>query len=157
MLEISHINTFYDRIQALWDVSLSVNEAEIVALVGANGSGKSTLLDTVSGIIRPTSGSITFLEKKIDGIAPHLIVEMGLSHVPEGGRPFLEMSVRENLELGAYSTRLETKGRDAQGSISDLPHTQRKGETIGEDLKRRREANAGYGPRPDVQTKAMYV
>ena len=105
MLEIGHINTFYGSIQALWDISMSVNEAEIVALVGANGSGKSTLLNTISGIIRPTSGSITFLDKKIDGMATHLIVEMGLSHVPEGGRPFLEMSVRENLELGAYSTR----------------------------------------------------
>ncbi len=105
MLELSHIDTYYGRIQSLWDVSLKINEAEIVALIGANGAGKSTLLNTISGIIRPTSGSITFLGKRIDELAPHQIVETGISQVPEGGRPLLDMSVRENLEMGAYSYR----------------------------------------------------
>jgi branched-chain amino acid transport system ATP-binding protein len=105
MLEISHVNTFYGRIQALWDVSMSVKETEIVALIGANGSGKSTLLNAISGIVQPTSGTIQFLGQKINGLAPHQIVERGISHVPEGGSPFLEMSVRENLEMGAYPLR----------------------------------------------------
>jgi branched-chain amino acid transport system ATP-binding protein len=105
MLQVSNINTFYGQIQALWDVSLTINEGEIMALVGANGAGKSTLLHTISGIIRPTSGTITFLDKKIDGLPPHVIVELGISHIPEGRKLFTDMSVHENLELGAYPRR----------------------------------------------------
>lgn len=105
MLEINNINTFYGQIQALWDVCLKIDEGEIVALIGANGAGKSTLLHTISGIIRPTSGSITFLDQRIDGLSPHSIVELGISHIPEGRKLFTDMSVRENLEMGAYSSR----------------------------------------------------
>ncbi len=105
MLELSHIDTYYGRIQSLWDVSLNISDSEIVALIGANGAGKSTLLNVVSGIIHPTSGAITFQGKRIDGLAPHQIVELGISQIPEGGRPLLDMSVRENLEMGAYSNR----------------------------------------------------
>jgi branched-chain amino acid transport system ATP-binding protein len=102
MLEIRDIDTFYGKSQALWDVSLTVNEAEIVALIGSNGAGKTTLLNTVSGLIHPASGSAEFLGKRIDDLTPHAIVELGISHVPEGGRLFTSMSVRENLEMGAY-------------------------------------------------------
>jgi branched-chain amino acid transport system ATP-binding protein len=105
MLEVNNINTFYGQIQALWDVSLKIEEGEIVALVGANGAGKSTLLNAISGVIRPTSGSINFLGQRIDGLSPHLIVELGISHIPEGRKLFTDMSVRENLEMGAYSSR----------------------------------------------------
>jgi len=105
MLEISRVDTFYGMIQALWDVSLRIEEAEIVALVGANGAGKSTLLNTISGLLHPTSGSIEFLGKRIDGLKSHAIVELGISHIPEGRRLFPEMSVRENLEMGAYLQR----------------------------------------------------
>jgi len=102
MLEISNINTFYGKAQALWDVSLRIDEAEIVALVGANGAGKTTLLNTISGLLRPASGSVEFLGKRIDELAPHAIVELGISHVPEGRELFTEMTVHENLEMGAY-------------------------------------------------------
>jgi branched-chain amino acid transport system ATP-binding protein len=102
MLEVCDVNTVYGKVQALWDVRLSVNEAEIVALVGSNGAGKTTLLNTISGRLRPASGSIEFLGKRIDGLPPHAIVEMGISHVPEGGKVFPDMTVRENLEMGAY-------------------------------------------------------
>ena len=102
MLEVKNIDTFYGKVQALWDVSLKIDEAEIVALVGANGAGKSTLLDTISGVIHPASGSVEFFGKRIDNLPPHSIVEMGLSHVPEGRRLFTEMTVHENLEMGAY-------------------------------------------------------
>jgi len=105
MLEINNINTFYGQIQALWDVCLKIDEGEIVALIGANGAGKSTLLNTISGIIHPTSGSITFLGQRIDGLLSHSIVELGISHIPEGRKLFTDMSVRENLEMGAYSSR----------------------------------------------------
>ncbi|NIN37060.1 MAG: ATP-binding cassette domain-containing protein, partial [Gammaproteobacteria bacterium] len=102
MLEICNINTIYGKAQALWDVCLEINEAEIVALIGANGAGKTTLLNTISGLLRPASGSVEFLGRRIDGLPPHSIVELGISHVPEGGRVFPDMTVRENLEMGAY-------------------------------------------------------
>jgi branched-chain amino acid transport system ATP-binding protein len=102
MLEVSNVNTFYGKAQALWDVSLKIDKAEIVGLIGANGAGKTTLLNTISGLICPASGSMKFLGKKIEGLAANTIVEMGLSHVPEGRRLFADMSVRENLEMGAY-------------------------------------------------------
>jgi len=102
MLEVSNIDTFYGKAQALWDVSLRVDEKEIVALIGANGAGKTTLLNTISGVLRPASGSVEFLGKRIDGLAPHTIVELGISHVPEGRKLFTGMTVRENLEMGAY-------------------------------------------------------
>jgi branched-chain amino acid transport system ATP-binding protein len=105
MLEIRNVNTFYGNIQALWDISMTVGEAEIVALVGANGAGKTTLLNTITGVLRPTSGTIEFMGQRIDGLPPHKIVEMGLSHVPEGRKLFTDMSVHENLEMGAYASR----------------------------------------------------
>ena len=102
MLEVSNIDTFYGKAQALWDVSLRVDNGEIFALIGSNGAGKTTLLNTISGLIRPASGSVEFLGKRIDGLTSHVIVELGISHIPEGGRLFTDMSVRENLEMGAY-------------------------------------------------------
>lgn len=102
MLEVRNIDTFYGKSQALWDVSLRVGEGEIVALIGANGAGKTTLLNTISGLLRPASGSVEFLGQRIDGLPPHSIVELGISHVPEGRRLFADMSVHENLEMGAY-------------------------------------------------------
>ena len=102
MLELSNIDAFYGKSQALWDVSLNVNEGEIFALIGANGAGKSTLLKVISGLLRPASGSVEFLGERIDGRAPHNIVELGICHVPEGRKLFTRMSVYENLEMGAY-------------------------------------------------------
>jgi branched-chain amino acid transport system ATP-binding protein len=105
MLEVNNIDTLYGKIQALWGVSLKIDEAEMVALVGANGAGKTTLLNTISGLLHPASGSIEFLGKRIDGLKSHVIVELGMSHIPEGRRLFPDMSVRENLEMGAYANR----------------------------------------------------
>jgi branched-chain amino acid transport system ATP-binding protein len=102
MLEVSNIDTFYGKVQALWGVSLRIDEAEIVALIGANGAGKTTLLNTISGLLCPASGSATFFGRRIDGLTPHAIAELGISHIPEGRRLFPLMSVRENLEMGAY-------------------------------------------------------
>ncbi len=102
MLNIEHIDVFYDEIQALWDVSLTVNEGEIVCLVGANGAGKTTTLRTISGLLHPRRGSITFEGVPIDRLAPHEIVARGVVMIPEGRQLWPGMSVRENLELGAF-------------------------------------------------------
>lgn len=120
MLHISNLNTFYGRIQALWDICLTVNEGEIVAIIGANGAGKSTLVHAISGLIQPTSGTITFLGQRIDGLSPNAIVELGISHIPEGRRLFSEMSIRENLEMGAYSGRAWKLKEDTLKHVYEL-------------------------------------
>jgi branched-chain amino acid transport system ATP-binding protein len=102
MLSIEKINVFYNELQVLWDVSLVVNEGEIVALVGPNGAGKTTTLRTISGLHRFASGDIRFLDHPLGKQPPHKIVELGLSQVPESGKIFTGMSVFENLELGAF-------------------------------------------------------
>jgi branched-chain amino acid transport system ATP-binding protein len=102
MLAVNHIDAFYGRVQALWDVCLRIDEGEVVALVGANGAGKTTLLNIIFGLLRPASGTVELLGRRIDNQAPHHIAELGISYVPEGGRLFKEMTVRENLEMGAY-------------------------------------------------------
>ncbi|NLA87293.1 MAG: ATP-binding cassette domain-containing protein, partial [Clostridiales bacterium] len=102
MLEIQNINCFYGNVQALWDVSLKVEEAEIVALLGANGAGKTTLLNTITGLMKPISGHVFFMGQSLDGVPSHSIMEKGIAYLPEGGRMFPDMSIRENLEMGVY-------------------------------------------------------
>jgi branched-chain amino acid transport system ATP-binding protein len=104
MLEVSKLNVFYGKSQALHDVSLEIEEKEIVALVGVNGSGKTTLLNTISGLLHPASGSIEFLGQKIDRLAPHKIMNLGICQIPEGRKLFSDMTVGDNLEMGAYSS-----------------------------------------------------
>jgi len=104
MLEVNGVNTFYGKVRALWEISLRVDEKEIVALIGANGAGKTTMLNTISGMIHPSSGSMQFCGQKIDQMFPYQIVKIGISHIPEGGKPFPDMTVHENLEMGAYSS-----------------------------------------------------
>lgn len=105
MLKVENIRAFYGKIQVLRDVSLDINRGELVALVGANGAGKTTLLNALSGLMPKASGSVTFLEKRTDNLSPSEIVEMGFSHIPEGRKLFSDMSVHENLEMGAYPKR----------------------------------------------------
>lgn len=106
MLEVCDVTTPYGTTQALWEVCVEVRDSEIVALIGSNGAGKTALLDAISGLITPTSGTIEFLGERIDGLPPHAIVELGISHIPEGGKIFPEMTVYENLEMGAYAARV---------------------------------------------------
>lgn len=103
MLKVENLNVYYGVIHALKDVSFYVNEGEIVSLIGANGAGKTTILHTVSGLLKPTSGDISFLSNNLKTIAPHNILKLGLAHVPEGRRIFSMLTVYENLELGAYT------------------------------------------------------
>jgi branched-chain amino acid transport system ATP-binding protein len=102
MLNVEKLFVSYKAIKALQDVSFKVEQGEIVALIGANGAGKTTILNTVSGIVPAISGKITFKGEDITGIPPHEIVKRGISQVPEGRRVFANMSVLENLEMGAY-------------------------------------------------------
>ena len=105
ILKIDDINVFYGSIHAIKGISLEVNEGEIVTLIGANGAGKTTTLHTVSGLLRPRSGSIQFCGEDITRIPAHKLVERGLAHCPEGRRIFLQMTVQENLDMGAYIRR----------------------------------------------------
>lgn len=105
MLEIQGLDVFYGDVQAVWDVSLHVDEGSIVALVGANGAGKSTLLKTISGVIPAERGTILFSGKSLTNLPPQVIVDIGISHVPEGRRLFSNLTVLENLKLGAYTSR----------------------------------------------------
>ena len=103
ILKVDDINVWYGSIHAIKGVSFEVNEGEIVTLIGANGAGKSTTLNTVSGLLHSKTGSITFQGENLAKVPPHKIVEKGLAQVPEGRRVFLQMTVQENLEMGAYT------------------------------------------------------
>ena len=103
LLNVSDINVYYGAIHAIKGVSFHVDEGEIVTLIGANGAGKSTTLQTVSGLLHTKTGSITFEGQSIAGIPAHKLVARGLAHVPEGRRIFLQMTVEENLEMGAFT------------------------------------------------------
>lgn len=109
VLELSQIDAYYGKIQALKGINLSVQQGEIVALLGSNGAGKSTTLKTISGLVRARNGSVRFMGQDISKLAPHEIVELGIVHVPEGRRIFGSMTVMENLELGSFTKRKDPK------------------------------------------------
>ena len=102
MLKITNIEVYYGNIYALKSISLEVDQGNIVTVLGANGAGKSTLLKAISGLIFPVRGGIEFMQERINGISPHRIVRMGISHVPEGRELFPDLTVLENLMMGAY-------------------------------------------------------
>jgi len=102
MLELARISASYGSVPALSDVSIGVGEGEAVGLLGANGAGKSTTLRTISGLLRATSGAITFAGRNIGALPPYKVTELGIAHVPEGRQVFPELTVQENLEIGAY-------------------------------------------------------
>ena len=105
MLEVEGLDVYYGNIHALKNISFDVKEKEIVTLIGANGAGKTTILHTVSGLIKPKQGSITLRGEKIDGLSADKILTHKMAHVPEGRRVFAQMTVKENLELGAYTIK----------------------------------------------------
>ena len=105
MLSVDRLNVYYDTIHAIHNISFEVNEGEIVTLVGANGAGKTTVLHAISGLVPIHSGMVKYFEEAINDIPANRIVERGISHVPEGRRIFANLSVMENLEMGAYSRK----------------------------------------------------
>ncbi|MHB8137123.1 MAG: ABC transporter ATP-binding protein [Smithellaceae bacterium] len=111
MLRIKNINTFYGQVHAIKNISLHLAEGEVVTLIGANGAGKTTLLNSLSGIVSPKSGQILFNDAEISNVAPHTIVRLGVSQVPEGRQVFKPLSIDDNLELGAYLNYRITGGK----------------------------------------------
>ncbi len=131
ILKVDNINVFYGKIHALKDVSLEVNEGEIVALIGANGAGKSTTLKTVSGLLRTTTGGINFNGSDISKMPAHKLVKSGLAHVPEGRHVFQQLTVMSNLELGAF-TRGKADLADIKNVFTHFPRLQeRKNQIAG--------------------------
>jgi branched-chain amino acid transport system ATP-binding protein len=120
VLVVSHINTFYGNIQTLWDVSLEIDADETVALVGGNGAGKTTLLNTISGLLRPASGRVEFLGNRVEGLKSHAIVELGMCHIPQERKLFPDMTVRENLEMGAYPKRVWKRRQETLDEVYQL-------------------------------------
>lgn len=112
MLKVEHIDVFYGDLQILWDVSFEVHEGEIVVLLGANGAGKSTTLKTISSLLKPARGTVTFEGTRLDQVPSNRIIEYGLAHVPEGRRLFPEMTVEENLIIGSLTP--ESRAKRAQ-------------------------------------------
>lgn len=144
MLKVNDINVYYGSIHAIKGVSFEVNEGEIVTLIGANGAGKSTVLKTVSGLLHSKTGSVEFLGKSISGVAPHKIVKSGLAQVPEGRRIFLQMTVEENLDMGAFTQGGKTVNDDMAKVYDQFPR-----------LKERRKQIAGTLSGGEQQMLAM--
>lgn len=120
MLELNHVYTKYGKVECLKGVSLRVEPGEIVALLGANGAGKTTVLKTISGIVRPTAGEVCWKGKPISALLPAQIVKLGICHVPEGRKIFQRLTVRENLELGAYIRKDKREISRDMGEIFEM-------------------------------------
>ena len=133
MLEVKDLQVYYGVIQALKGISFHVNQGEVIALIGANGAGKTTTLQTLTGILSPKSGSIVFEGKDLTRTPAHKIVEMGMAHVPEGRRVFADMSVYENLLLGAYTRKDKAEVAESLASVyKRFPRLEeRKGQRAG--------------------------
>ena len=144
MLEVNNINVYYGSIHAVKDISFQVEKGEIISLIGANGAGKTTILQTVSGLLKSNTGSIVFNNQDLMHIPAHKIVGHGLAQVPEGRRVFLQMSVMENLELGAYTQPKNTIDQNLEIVFEHFPR-----------LKERRTQVAGTLSGGEQQMLAM--
>ena len=144
LLKVDNINVYYGSIHAIKGISFHVNEGEIVTLIGANGAGKSTILNTISGLLHSKTGSIEFLGQPISHVPPHKIVGMGLAQCPEGRRMFLQMTVQENLEMGAFTQPNSTIAGGIENVYAKFPR-----------LKERRKQVAGTLSGGEQQMLAM--
>jgi len=121
ILKVDNINVYYGSIHAIKGISFEVNEGEIVTLIGANGAGKSTTLNTISGLLHSRTGSVSFMGEDLGHVPAHKIVSKGLAMVPEGRRVFLQMTVQENLEMGAYTQGNKTIAQDLEKVYEQFP------------------------------------
>jgi branched-chain amino acid transport system ATP-binding protein len=123
LLRVEELQVSYGKIQALWGVSFEVREGEVVALVGANGAGKTTTLKTISGLLRPTAGAVVLDGRRLDRCSPREVVDLGLVQVPEGRKLFPQMTVVENLLLGAYAPTARARRRERlEEAFATFPH-----------------------------------
>ena len=120
MLEIKNIDVFYADVQVIWNASFQVKAKEIIAMIGANGAGKSTILKTISGILRPKKGEILFEDKPIHKIDPFKLTELGIAHVPEARRLFVEMTVEENLDMGSLRGEARIRREKTKAMVFEL-------------------------------------
>jgi branched-chain amino acid transport system ATP-binding protein len=120
VLEIKNIDVFYGDVQVIWDVSFEVKKGEIVALIGANGAGKSTVLKTISGILRPKKGEIFFEKNPIYKMDPYRLIELGIAHIPEARRLFVEMTVEENLDMGSLRGKARSQREKTKEMVFNL-------------------------------------
>ena len=134
ILKVEDINVYYGSIHAIKGVSFEVNEGEIVTLIGANGAGKSTTLNTISGLLHSRTGSVSFMEENLGKVPAHKIVEKGLALVPEGRRIFLQMTVQENLEMGAYTQGKSGIANDLEMVFEYFPRLKERRKQIGGTL-----------------------
>lgn len=134
ILQVENINVYYGSIHAIKGVSFHVNEGEIVTLIGANGAGKSTTLNTISGLLHSKSGDVTFMGESLGKIPPHKIVAKGLAMVPEGRRVFLQMSVQENLEMGAFTQPAAGVEKDLEMVYEQFPRLQERRKQVAGTL-----------------------
>ena len=133
MLEVKDLEVYYGMIQAIKGISFEVNKGEVIAIIGANGAGKTTTLHTITGLLSPKKGSVMFEGKDITKIPAHKIVSMGMAHVPEGRRVFADLSVYENLKLGAYTRKdKENLNKDLESIYERFPRlAERKNQSAG--------------------------
>jgi branched-chain amino acid transport system ATP-binding protein len=117
LLSIENLSVAYGNLQTVWDITFNAQEKELVVLIGSNGAGKSTILKTISGLLHPLSGTIAFFGQRIDHMFPDRIVSLGITHVPEGRRLFPEMTVLENLEMGAYPRAKRKIKNESLGNV----------------------------------------
>jgi branched-chain amino acid transport system ATP-binding protein len=134
LLQLDNVHTYYGHIHALKGISLEVNEGEVVTLIGANGAGKSTTLRTISGLVRPRVGTVSLAGKPINSLPPHEITKLGVGHVPEGRRIFPQLTVRENLEMGAFTVTKHEMEKRIDHVITIFPRLKERLSQLGGTL-----------------------
>ena len=134
ILNVNNIAVFYGSIRAIKGISFTVNAGEVVTLIGANGAGKTTTLNTIAGLLHPKSGSVSFMGENLASVSPHSIVSRGLALVPEGRRIFLQMTVEENLEMGAYTQKKEAVKPLLEQVYEQFPRLKERRRQIGGTL-----------------------
>ena len=134
ILNVNNIAVFYGSIRAIKGISFTVNAGEVVTLIGANGAGKTTTLNTIAGLLHPKSGSVSFMGENLASVSPHSIVSRGLALVPEGRRIFLQMTVEENLEMGAYTQKKEAVRPLLEQVYEQFPRLKERRRQIGGTL-----------------------
>ena len=134
ILNVNNIAVFYGSIRAIKGISFTVNAGEVVTLIGANGAGKTTTLNTIAGLLHPKSGSVSFMGENLASVSPHSIVSRGLALVPEGRRIFLQMTVEENLEMGAYTQKKEAVKPMLEQVYEQFPRLKERRRQIGGTL-----------------------